>query len=245
MPSKIVVVTGAASGIGLKIAEFFAENGYTVCALDYQKSELAKQVNILQNEGLHVKGYVCDVSKEREVIQTIEQIIKEEHTIDVLINNAGISTFQSIEELTYEEWNRVIQTNLSSMFLCTREVLKVMKKNGRGSIVNISSTRAFMSEPESEAYAASKGGVIAFTHALAASLQKYQITINSISPGWIHTGTEDVREMDHKQHFSNRVGRPSDIASACLFLTDEENRFINGENLIIDGGMTKKMIYEH
>lgn len=110
--------------------------------------------------------------------------------------------------------------------------------------MNIASTRVFMSEENSEAYAASKGGVIALTHALAASFASDQIQVNSISPGWIETGdVVNLRPVDHRQHWSGRVGTPKDIADACLFLTDPQNNFINGTNLIIDGGMTKKMIY--
>jgi NAD(P)-dependent dehydrogenase (short-subunit alcohol dehydrogenase family) len=120
-----------------------------------------------------------------------------------------------------------------------------MREKGGGSIVNIASTRAFMSEPDSEAYADSKGGIIALTHALAASFAPHRIRVNCISPGWIETGNYGkLRDMDHKQHLSGRVGKPEDIAAACLYITADDNDFINGENIIIDGGMTRKMIYE-
>jgi NAD(P)-dependent dehydrogenase (short-subunit alcohol dehydrogenase family) len=121
-----------------------------------------------------------------------------------------------------------------------------MRKNKvKSSIINLSSTRALMSEPNSEAYAATKGGIISLTHALAASFSKDNITVNSISPGWIETGNyQALRQSDHEQHFSNRVGEPLDIARACLYLSDEKNNFVNGTNLVIDGGMTRKMIYE-
>lgn len=120
-----------------------------------------------------------------------------------------------------------------------------MKEHGGGSIVNIASTRAFMSEADSEAYAASKGGIVALTHALAASFAPDNIRVNCISPGWIETGDYGkLRDQDHKQHFSGRVGKPEDIARACLYLTSQGNEFINGTNLIIDGGMIRKMIYE-
>ena len=144
--------------------------------------------------------------------------------------------------MLFRSWDSVINTNLRGAFLCSRKAAEVMKKNGGGSIINIASTRAFMSEPMSEAYAASKGGLVALTHALAASLSDDRIRVNCISPGWIETGDYSIlKESDHLQHFSQRVGKPSDIAQACIFLA--ENDFINGENIIIDGGMTKKMIY--
>jgi hypothetical protein len=120
-----------------------------------------------------------------------------------------------------------------------------MREHGGGSIVNIASTRAIMSEPASEAYAASKGGIVSLTHSLAASFSPDHIRVNCISPGWIETGDYSLlRETDHNQHFSGRVGKPEDIALACLYLTADGNDFINGINLIIDGGMTRKMIFE-
>jgi NAD(P)-dependent dehydrogenase (short-subunit alcohol dehydrogenase family) len=120
------------------------------------------------------------------------------------------------------------------------------KQETGGSIVNIASTRAIMSEPNSEAYAATKGGIVAITHALATSLSEHHITVNAISPGWIETGDYNkLRDIDHEQHLSGRVGKPSDIAKACLYLTDPQNDFVTGINLVVDGGMTRKMIYEH
>lgn len=165
--------------------------------------------------------------------------------IDILINNAGKGLFKSPYDLTLEEWDDLLNTNLRSVFLCSREAAKYMRKNkDGGSIVNIASTRAIMSEPNSEAYAASKGGIVALTHALAASLSKDKITVNCISPGWIETGDySQLRPIDHEQHLSRRVGKPEDIARACLYLTDKENDFVTGINLIVDGGMTRKMIY--
>ena len=137
----------------------------------------------------------------------------------------------------------VINTNLRSVFIASKEASKYMKSGG--SIVNIASTRATMSEPNSEAYAATKGGIVALTHALAASLSERNITVNAISPGWIQNENyEELRDKDHAQHLSNRVGKPEDIAKACLYLTDSENNFVNGENITVDGGMTRKMIYE-
>jgi len=120
-----------------------------------------------------------------------------------------------------------------------------MRDHGGGAIVNIASTRAFMSEPDSEAYAATKGGIVALTHALAASFSKDNIRVNCISPGWIKTGDySQLKPSDHSQHFSGRVGKPEDVAEACIYFTKEGNDFINGANIIIDGGMTRKMIYE-
>lgn len=164
--------------------------------------------------------------------------------IDVVINNAGIGHWVSLYELTVEDWDRVLNTNVRGCFLLSREAGKVMRDGHGGSIVNISSTRAHMSEPNSEAYAASKGGITALTHALAISMGPDDIRVNCISPGWIENGDyEALKPEDHKQHPAGRVGKPDDIARACMFLTSKDNSFITGAELVIDGGMTRKMIY--
>lgn len=165
--------------------------------------------------------------------------------VDVLINNAGLGVWQSPFELTLEQWDYVINSNLRGTFLCSREAARLMKERGGGSIVNIASTRALMSEANSEAYAASKGGILSLTHALAVSLGPERIRVNAVSPGWIETGDyAALRHEDHTQHPAQRVGRPEDIVKACLYLTDPDNDFVTGTNLVVDGGMTRRMIYE-
>lgn len=242
---KVVIVTGAGSGIGKSVAQSYAAKGAKVLIAEIDIA-LGKQTEelILTNGGQAI--FVrTDVSKETDIKELIEKTVKEYGSVDILINNAGVSKWESIFELEVEEWDHIINTNLRSVFLCSREVAKVMKNNDGGSIVNISSTRALMSEANSEAYAASKGGIVALTHALAVSLADYKIQVNCISPGWIEIGDySELRDIDHKQHLSGRVGQPEDIAKACLYLTNEGNNFINGTNIVIDGGMTRKMIYE-
>lgn len=186
------------------------------------------------------------MSDPNSIQNLVKQSIDKYGRIDVVINNAGISTFTPPEELSVNDWNTILNTNLRSSFLLTRTASVEMKKTGGGTVVNIASTRAMMSEKNSEAYAASKGGLLALTHAMSVSFAEDNITVNCISPGWIHTGDYDnLRDIDHSQHPSGRVGKPGDIARACLFLTQSENDFINGENLVIDGGMTRKMIYQY
>ena len=188
-----------------------------------------------------------DVRKESDIKKLMKETVKQFGRIDIIINNAGKSEFKDLFDLSLDEWDDVINTNLRSVFLCSREAAVYMRKQeSGGSIVNIASTRAIMSEPNSEAYAATKGGIVAITHALATSLSEHRITVNAISPGWIETEAyNDLREIDHEQHLSRRVGKPSDIAKACLYLTDPQNDFVTGINLVVDGGMTRKMIYEH
>lgn len=244
--NKVVIVTGAANGIGQGVASLYALKGAKVVIAD-----INEQKGLLVEEQIKKNGGICifvktDVRNENEVIQLFEKTIEVFGNLHILINNAGKGgSFKSPLELSVDEWDDIINTNLRSVFITAKEAAKYMCQNEKGgSIINLSSTRAFMSEPNSEPYAASKGGIVAITHALAASFSKYKIKVNSISPGWIETGDySKLSELDHQQHLSQRVGRPDDIARACLFLTNDQNDFINGTNLIVDGGMTKKMIY--
>lgn len=233
LENKIIVVTGAAQGIGKSIAEMFINEKAHVIGLDIEEVRV---------EGVEYRK--CDVSNFSEVEQVFSAISHDHGTIHALINNAGISEFKSIWEVDEKEWDRVLDTNLKSVFICSREAARYMTDDIK-SIVNMASTRAFMSEPNTETYSASKGGIYALTHSLAATLSEKEIRVNAIAPGWIHTGNDELRPKDHAQHWSGRVGTGEDIARACLFLTDPRNSFITGECINIDGGMTRKMIYEH
>ncbi|MGD6778731.1 SDR family NAD(P)-dependent oxidoreductase [Sutcliffiella horikoshii] len=237
---QTVIITGAANGIGKGIAMAYINAGANVVLADLDEKAGQTLQQELGEKALFVK---TDVRKEEDIQHLITKTMEHFHQIDILINNAGVSRFTPLHDLTVEAWDDVINTNLRSVFISSKEASKYMK-NG-GSIVNIASTRAAMSEPNSEAYAATKGGIVALTHALAASLSEQNITVNAISPGWIQNENyEELRDKDHAQHLSNRVGKPEDIAKACLYLTDSENNFVNGENITVDGGMTRKMIYE-
>ncbi|WP_420796925.1 glucose 1-dehydrogenase [Alkalihalobacterium alkalinitrilicum] len=243
---KVIIITGAANGIGQAIAQSYAEQGASVVLADIDEVQGEKTVATLKQQGKEVRFVRTDVRQEKGIKKLVDTTIQTFGTIDILINNAGISKFVPLFECSSKDWDDVIDTNLRSTFLCSREVAKIMCENGvRGTIVNIASTRAMMSEPHTEAYSASKGGILALTHALAASLSEYRITVNAISPGWIDTGDYNaLRKIDHEQHLSKRVGKPSDIAKACLYLTAPDNDFVTGINLVVDGGMTRKMIYE-
>lgn len=242
---KTIVITGAAQGIGKELVKSYAEAGGIILAIDHQAEKLKSFVQELRVKGLDVTGYVCDLSSVESIQQLFEQLQKTTKEIHILINNAGIGIFKDPLELSIEEWDDVIHTNLRGSFLMSKYIVPFMKEAGGGAIVNMSSTRALMSEQHSESYAASKGGILALSHALSVSLGKYGITVNSISPGWIETGLyEELKQSDHEQHPAKRVGKPSDIVRACMYLTDEFNNFVTGTNLVVDGGMTKKMIYE-
>ena len=244
--NKVVIVTGAAQGIGKEVATQYAKSGAKVVLADLNE-QLGEAINDdLKEQGYNTTFVKTDVRQEADIMNLMKTTVERFSTIDILINNAGVFKICSPLDLDIDSWDDVINTNLRSVFLCSREAAKYMRLNQNGgAIVSMASTRAFMSEPNTESYAATKGGIIALTHALASSLAPNKIRVNCISPGWIETGEyEKLRPIDHQQHFSGRVGQPIDIAKACFYLTDERNDFVTGTNITVDGGMTKKMIYE-
>lgn len=250
---KVVVVTGAGQGIGREISRLFASEGAKVVIADIDCEAGLENEKFILERGNTALFIETDVSKESSIINMVDKTVKVYGTIDILINNAAISGMGNIFETGTEVWDAVISVNLRGPYLCTKHAGAIMKGQKKGCIINIASTRAFMSEQDTEAYSASKGGVIALTHSLAVSLGKHGIRVNSISPGWIDvsaykkssskTPEAVLTEEDHLQHPAGRVGTPMDIAKACLYLCSDDAGFITGTNLTIDGGMTVKMIY--
>lgn len=242
---RIVLITGAGAGIGRALSLAYGHAGALSLIADRNEAGLEETVALLEREGLDSASFLTDVSKPDEVLRMFGDIEELFGRVDVLVNNAGFGIWKSPYDLGLDEWDHVVDTNLKGTFLCSREGAKLMRRNGTGgAIVNISSTRALMSEPNSEAYAASKGGILSLTHALSASLGPDRITVNAICPGWIETGDySGLSAADHGQHPAGRVGRPEDISLACLYLTDPRNDFVTGTHMTVDGGMTKKMIY--
>lgn len=242
---KVALITGAGGGIGRVVALAYAQQGAIVAITDKAADKLEETASLLQEKGYESHRFPADMSKPEQIAAMVGQVGELLGRLDIVINNAGFGIWKSPYDLEIDEWDDVVHTNLRGTFVCSRESAKLMRAGGGGSIINISSTRALMSEPNSEAYAASKGGILSLTHALAISLGPDRITVNAVCPGWIENGDySKLRPEDHSQHPAQRVGRPSDIARACLYLTNPQNDFITGTSLTIDGGMTRKMIYE-
>lgn len=251
--TKLAIITGGAQGIGLGLVRHFLSAGWRVAALDIDAEALA-ELTAAQTDGLLTLR--ADVGKEADVASAFARLAEwqagEPPGIDLLVNNAGLASANSgpIEHLALADWQRWLDSHLTGTFLCTRAAVPGLRLR-HGSIVNISSTRALQSEPNGEAYAAAKGGILALTHALAISLGP-EVRVNAICPGWIETGdmqkTAKRRPVAHsaadrEQHPVGRVGTPADIAATVAFLASPEAGFITGQHLAIDGGMTKKMIY--
>lgn len=250
--NKVVVVTGAAHGIGACIAHTFIEKGAIVVFTDRDESAGREREKLLlassaSAQALFIPADLSDADQAKRFIQAVLQTYP---LVTLLINNAGIMSSAPLLKRSVQEWDNVINVNLRAAYLCS-QLLAESLTTTKGNIINIASTRALMSEPDTEPYAASKGGLVSLTHALAVTLGKFGIRVNGINPGWIETGewhlppcVVQLRDIDHQQHPVGRVGLPQDIANACLFLgSNEMAGFITGHHLTIDGGMTKKMIY--
>ncbi|WP_018131079.1 SDR family NAD(P)-dependent oxidoreductase [Effusibacillus pohliae] len=242
LTDRIAIVTGSGQGIGRSIAETFAREGATVIIAEKSPEAGQAAEASIRDTGGSAHFFKTDVADPRSVEHLMRRVDEQFGALHVLVNNAGVSHFSPIDELTVETWDAILNVNLRGPFLCSQAAAPLMRRSGGGSIIQIASTRALMSEPGNEAYAASKGGLLALTHALANSLGP-DIRVNAICPGWIHIGGDPLRPIDHAQHPAGRVGRPQDIANACLFLATDESSFMTGQRLVIDGGMTIKMIY--
>lgn len=222
---KKAIVTGGAGLVGTGLCAALIEAGWEVASFDLKPG----------HDG--ARSVICDVGDEASVKAAYAELGWE--TLDLLVHNAGIASPNRgpMAELSLADWRKVTDSHLTGAFLMSRAAIPLLKEGG--SVVHMVSTRAFMSEPDTEAYAASKGAMVALTHAMAISLGP-KIRVNAVAPGWISDG-KGLSKADNDQHPVGRVGRPDDIAGAVLYLA--EAGFVTGQVLTVDGGMTKKMIY--
>ena len=246
---KVYLVTGGGRGIGRAIVKRLVEEGARVCVVDADRHA---GLDAVREYGERASFVRADISSERDVRRALSTCVRWGTRLDGVVNNAAIADPKvgPVEALPLAKWRKFLDVNLTGTFLVTKYATPHVKKT-KGSIINIASTRAVMSEPDTEAYAACKGALVAFTHALAISLGP-RVRVNCVSPGWIATDELAPRDerrqprlskQDHAQHPVGRVGKPDDIASLCAWLLSDEAGFVTGQNFISDGGMTRKMIY--
>jgi NAD(P)-dependent dehydrogenase (short-subunit alcohol dehydrogenase family) len=239
--NRVALITGGANGIGRAVARHLLDTGWHLGIIDLPASGLRRVYPVRSRNALAIAG---DVRDEKTVADAVDAILRRFGRLDAAVSNAGIMIRKPLRRLTLLEWQRVLDTNLTATFLLARAAEKSLRK-AKGAIVTIASTRALMSEPNTESYSATKGALLALTHALAISFGP-DVRVNCVSPGWIATknyGT--LRRKDHTQHPVGRVGKPEDIAEIVAWLLDgTRSGFVTGANFVVDGGMTRKMIYE-
>ncbi len=231
---KTVLITGGSSGIGLALVKAYLEAEWRVINLDKNTPRDA-----IKGEYHFVHGDLNEIERLNTIFQTCKDNTKQ---IDVLIHNAAYQDNCGLLDLDEAKLDEAYNVNIKAPLILSKHYAnQYLGRHGR--IIHINSTRAFMSEKNTIPYTMSKGAMTAITHSLAVTLQDKKITVNAIAPGWINSKNASISDADHHFHPSNRVGITSDVARACFYITDEDNDFLNGETIILDGGVTKKMIY--
>lgn len=242
-PPRRVFVTGGASGIGKAVVKAFCDAGCKVAFCDNDNTAGTRTA-----QSLGARFYPVDVTDVTALEACMQSLFDLWGDIDVVVNNVGIGNFKPLCETSVDDFDHVMQVNVRPVFVTSRKLAiyraSLPVANPYGRIINICSTRHAMSERGTEAYSASKGAIASLTHALMMSFAGTGVTVNAISPGWIETGdVAALSNADHSQHPSGRVGVPADVARLCLWIALPGNEFVNGENITVDGGMTRKMIY--
>lgn len=249
--NKVVVITGAGGGMGRSTAQLLAKEGAKVAVTDIDSDGINETVSLVESEGGIARAWTMDVTDERDVSHTIEEIVAEFRQIDVLVNNAGLTGPDGrLHEISVEEWETVFAVDVKGVFLCSKHVIPHMIEQGGGSIINFSSILGLVGRPELPPYSAAKGAVTTMTKNMAVSYGKDKIRVNSVHPGTILTplveelasreegGIEGYRERLGKDHPIGDIGAPNDVAYAVLYLASDESAFTTGLSMTIDGGYT-------
>jgi NAD(P)-dependent dehydrogenase (short-subunit alcohol dehydrogenase family) len=246
MRNKVAIVTGGASGIGEKTAEFFVQEGVKVLVVDVNKQMIEKTVSFLRGVGGEAKGFYCNVTDEKMVSQMLNQAVTEFGTVDFLVNSAGIGgTTKPLETAERAEWQQILEVNLVGTIHCCKAVMPILREKKEGRIVNIASEAGVSGEKGLEIYAASKGGVISLTRSLAKDLGRHNVTVNAVAPAFVHSPmtaylTPELEKKWLKMYTVKRLGETKDVASMIVFLCSDRCSWITGQTICINGGFSMK-----
>jgi len=244
--NKVAIVTGGASGIGEKTAEFFVQEGVKVLVADVSKERIGKTVSILGGGGGDVKGFCCDVTDEKMVSQMVNQAVTHFGTVDFLVNSAGVGgAMKPLETAARGEWQQILEINLIGTIHCCKAVMPLLREKNEGRIVNIASEAGVSGEKGLEIYAASKGGVISLTKSLAKNLGRHNVTVNAVAPAFVHSPmtaylTPELEKKWLKMYTVKRLGETGDVASMIVFLCSDRCSWITGQTICINGGFSMK-----
>ena len=243
LENKVVAITGSARGIGLSIAEAFGKQQAKVMVIDLSAEAVETAVQSLKDQGYQAWGYVANVTDSAGIEAIFSQIVKEHGSFDVLINNAGITRDNLMIRMKEEDWQLVLDINLKGSFICSQKAFKHMMKARSGSIINIASVIGIMGNAGQANYAASKGGMIAFTKSCAKEFASRGVRVNAVAPGFIETEMTATLPADVVDAYAKaiplaKMGKPSDVAKLCLFLASSESSYISGQTIAVDGGLT-------
>jgi len=244
--NKVAIVTGGASGIGEKTAEYFVQDGAKVLVADVNRERLEKIVNSLKGKGREVKGIACDVTREQEVSRMVQEAVTHFGTIDFLVNCAGVGGgMKPLETAERKDWQRILEINLIGTVHCCKAVMPVLRAKNEGRIINIASEAGVSGEKGLEIYAASKGGVIALTKSLAKSLGRNNVTVNAIAPAFVHSPMTAFLDAETekkwlKMYIIKRLGETKDVASMIVFLCSDRCSWITGQTISVNGGFSMR-----
>ncbi len=241
LKDKVAIVTGGANGIGEGVAVKFAQEGAKVVIADLNPEEVAKAAKAINDQGGAALGVVCNVAKKDQVDEMVKKAVEAFGTVDILINNAGITRDAIFHKMTEAQWDQAFDVNLKGVFYCTQAVIGIMRDKGYGRIVNISSVSRF-GNPGQANYAATKAGLVGFTRSLAKEVGIKGITVNAVAPGSVETAMflavpEKIREVSRKANALQRPGSIEELANAIMFFASDESSYVTGQTLQVDGGM--------